>query len=79
MEKPNIKDYQYSNGEMRDLVEYTERLEEHVKYLESLRSNYEVRKSSNGDLCIMTRKYNTRIATFVKGSGKDADNINKLL
>ncbi len=40
---------------------------------------YEVRKSSNGDTCIMLREYNVRIATFERGCEVDADNISKLL
>lgn len=39
MEKPNVKDYQYSDGEMRDLVAYTEALEDYVKHLETKDKN----------------------------------------
>jgi len=34
MEKPNEKDYKYSNGEWRDFVEYVEQLECYIEFLE---------------------------------------------
>lgn len=40
---------------------------------------YEVRKSTNGDMCIMLKKFNIRIATFSKVSQADIDNIAELL
>lgn len=44
-----------------------------------MKAKYEVRKAKNGDLCIMTKEYNVRIATFSKGTNTDADIIAKLL
>lgn len=35
MEKPNIKDFQYENGEMKDLIGYVESIEEYNQYLEN--------------------------------------------
>lgn len=40
---------------------------------------YEVRNAPNGDLCIMLKNFNARIATFSKGTNIDAEAINKLL
>ena len=34
MEKPNIKDYQYSNGELKDPIEYVEALESYIEFKE---------------------------------------------
>ncbi len=39
MEKPNIEDYKYSNGDIKDLTEYTEQLEKYVEYLETKDEN----------------------------------------
>jgi len=35
MEKPNIDDFRFPNGDMRDLIGYSDKLEEYIEFIES--------------------------------------------
>ena len=94
MKRPNIEEFKDDNGEIviglferfiKLSEKYIDYLELRAKKMEKnngaklVKSNYIVDTAKNGDMCIMSRKYNLRIATFATGTLVDAMAIRRIL